>query len=142
VVGQEYYLEEIKSIVEKENLTDAVKIIDFTKDLRPILGITDIVAVPSTEAESFGLVALEAMMAQKPVVGSNHGGLTEIIQEEVTGFLVEPNDVSALASALLKLSESPDLRKQFGHEGYQRAINSFSEEQYIRNFESLFVRLT
>jgi glycosyltransferase involved in cell wall biosynthesis len=142
VVGQEYYLEEIKSIVEKENLTDAVKIIDFTKDLRPILGITDIVAVPSTEAESFGLVALEAMMAQKPVVGSNHGGLTEIIQEKVTGFLVEPNDVSALASALLKLSESPDLRKQFGHEGYQRAINSFSEEQYIRNFESLFVRLT
>jgi glycosyltransferase involved in cell wall biosynthesis len=56
--------------------------------------------------------------------------------------LVEPNDVSALASALLKLSESPDLRKQFGQAGYQRAINTFSEEQYIRNFEALFTRLT
>ncbi|WP_396194518.1 glycosyltransferase family 4 protein [Flavobacterium sp.] len=142
VVGQEYYLEEIISIIENNNLSEEVKIIDFTMDLRPILEITDVVTVPSTEAESFGLVALEAMLAEKPVVGSNHGGLTEIIVEEITGFLVEPNHETALASALKNLAESPDLRKQFGQAGYQRAINTFSEEQYIRNFEALFTRLT
>lgn len=141
VVGQEYYLEEIKSIIEDKKMSDKVKIIDFTKDLRPILNLVDIIAVPSTEAESFGLVALEAMLAKKPVVGSNHGGLIEIIDDNSTGFLVEPHHEKDLASALKKLSDSPELRKKFGEAGYDRAINSFSEDLYIRNFENLFSRL-
>lgn len=142
VVGQEYYLEEIKTIIQKQQLSEAVKIVDFTKDLRPILAISDIITVPSTEAESFGLVALEAMLAQKPVIGSNHGGLTEIIANEKTGFLVEPNNEDELAMAIEKLAESPNTREKFGEEGYQRAINDFSEEQYVRKFEDLFIRLS
>ena len=138
VVGQEHYLEEIKEIIKAKNLEGQVKITGFIKDLRPILNLTDILAVPSTEAESFGLVALEAMLAQKPVIGSNHGGLTEIIVHNETGFLVEPNNETELAIAIQKLLESQDLRNSFGQKGYQRALNEFSEGKYVKGFEALF----
>jgi glycosyltransferase involved in cell wall biosynthesis len=138
VVGQEYYLEEIEEMIRIKNLGSRVKIMQFTKDLRPILDLTDILAVPSTEAESFGLVALEAMLAKKPVIGSNHGGLMEIIVHNETGFLVEPNSETELANAIQKLLENQELRNRFGNNGYERAKNEFSEEKYVSSFELLF----
>jgi glycosyltransferase involved in cell wall biosynthesis len=138
VVGQEYYLEEIEEMIRIKNLGSRVKIMQFTKDLRPILDVTDILAVPSTEAESFGLVALEAMLAKKPVIGSNHGGLMEIIVHNETGFLVEPNSETELANAIQKLLENQELRNRFGNNGYERAKNEFSEEKYVSSFELLF----
>lgn len=138
VQGQEYYLEEIEEIIKEKNLDNSVKILGFKKDLRPILNLTDILVVPSIEAESFGLVALEAMLAKKPVIGSNHGGLTEIIIHNETGFLVEPNNERELAVAIQKLLNNKELREDFGTKGYNRAIKEFSEEKYVNSFESLF----
>ncbi len=141
VEGQEYYLDEIDEIISKNKLVDKVKILPFTKDLSQIWSITDIAIMPSTEAESFGLVALEAMFAKKPVVGSNHGGLTEIIVNNETGFLVEPNNETKLAEAISKLIENPELRKQFGENGYQRANNEFSVATYVSKFEKLLLEI-
>ncbi|HNP31930.1 MAG TPA: glycosyltransferase family 4 protein [Flavobacterium sp.] len=138
VLGQEYYLEEIEEIIKEKNLNEFVKILGFKKDLRPILNLTDVLAVPSTEAESFGLVALEAMLAKKPVIGSNHGGLTEIIIDNKTGFLIEPNNENELSKAIESLIKNKDLRTQFGQNGYQRAVAEFSVDKYINNFEKLF----
>ena len=141
VENQEYYLEEIEEIILDNKLSNRVKIIPFTKDLSKIWSITDIAITPSTEAESFGLVAVEAMLAKKPVVGSNHGGLTEIIVNNETGFLVEPNNETKLAEAISKLIENPELRKQLGENGYQRAINEFSVATYVNKFEKLLLDL-
>lgn len=141
VVGQEYYLEEIEQIISEKNLQNQVKIVGFKKELRPFLCLTDVLAVPSTEAESFGLVALEAMLAKKPVIGSNHGGLTEIIVQNETGFLVEPNDDVQLATAIQKLYNNQELRILLGNNGYDRAIKEFSEEKYLKSFEELFQHL-
>lgn len=141
VVGQEYYLEEIEQIISEKNLQNQVKIVGFKKELRPFLCLTDVLAVPSTEAESFGLVALEAMLAKKPVIGSNHGGLTEIIVQNETGFLVEPNDNVQLATAIRKLYNNQELRILLGNNGYDRAIKEFSEEKYLKSFEELFQHL-
>ena len=141
VENQEYYLEEIEKIILDNKLVNRVKIIPFTKDLSKIWSITDIAIMPSTEAESFGLVAVEAMLAKKPVIGSNHGGLTEIIVNNETGFLVEPNNETKLAEAISKLIENPELRKQFGENGYQRAINEFSVATYVNKFEKLLMEI-
>ncbi|MDR6968744.1 glycosyltransferase involved in cell wall biosynthesis [Flavobacterium arsenatis] len=139
VIGQEYYLEEIEQIILENEINDKVKIIPFTKELSQIWSVTDIAIMPSSEAESFGLVAVEAMLAQKPVIGSNHGGLTEIILNNETGFLVEPNNENELAEAISKLVESPELRKLYGENGYQRAIDEFSIERYVQNFEKVLL---
>ena len=141
VESQEYYLEEIEQIISENELNSKVKIIPFTKDLSQIWNITDIAIMPSTEAESFGLVAVEAMLARKPVIASNHGGLTEIIINNETGFLIEPNNVEALSEALSKLIDNPELRKSFGENGYQKVIKEFSVGQYVNRFESVFFEM-
>jgi glycosyltransferase involved in cell wall biosynthesis len=141
VVGQEYYLEEVEQLIILNNIQDKVTILPFTKNLNVIWNITDIAVMPSTEAESFGLVALEAMLAKKPVVGSNHGGLTEIIINNETGLLIEPNNEIAFSKAILHLIENAEIRKMFGEKGYTRAIEEFSIAKYVQRFEELFTQI-
>jgi glycosyltransferase involved in cell wall biosynthesis len=141
VEGQEYYLEEVEQFVTENSIQDKVKIHPYTSNLNFIWNSTDIAVMPSTEAESFGLVAVEAMLAKKPVIGTNHGGLTEIVVHEKTGYLVEPNNDKALFEAIQKLIENPNLRNEFGQNGYQRAIQEFSVEKYVTGFEELFNKL-
>jgi glycosyltransferase involved in cell wall biosynthesis len=140
VIGQEYYLEEIQEIIKEKKLNNNIQILGFKKDLRPIFNLSDIIVVPSTEAESFGLIALEAMLAKKPLIASNHGGLREIIIHNETGFLVEPSNETQLATAIQKLFNDKDLRNSFANNGYERAINEFSEEKYVSSFVKLFER--
>ncbi|HLP63330.1 glycosyltransferase family 4 protein [Flavobacterium sp.] len=142
VLGQEYYLSEIEQKIVENKLEDKVKILPFTKDLNAIWHITDIAVMPSTEAESFGLVAVEAMYAQKPVIGSDLGGLKEIIQNNETGFLIEPNNEEAFSKALTTLIENPELRNSFGQKGHQRVKEEFSLDRYVKQFEELFVKTT
>lgn len=131
VKGQEYYLEEIESSISKNALVERVKILPFISDLSPIWQITDIAVIPSTEAESFGLVAAEAMLAEKPVVASNHGGLTEIVVHDKTGFLIEPSNEIELSNALFKLISNNDLRVKFGKNGKSRILDEFTVEKYV-----------
>ena len=140
VIGQEKHLQEVEEIIQINNLKDKVKILPFTKDLNAIWQITDIALMPSTEAESFGLVAVEAMMAKKPVIGSNHGGLTEIIVNNKTGILFEPNNENELAQSIQYLINNPKIRIEMGEKGQQRAIEAFSIESYIKNFQELFLK--
>lgn len=133
VPGQEFYEEEIHEIIKSKGLERRVILLPFTESLKQIWDITDIAVMPSTEAESFGLVALEAMLEKKPVIASNHGGVTEIVINNETGFLVTPSNESNFAKALLKLINDDNLRKKFGENGYERAITKFSPENYIDN---------
>jgi glycosyltransferase involved in cell wall biosynthesis len=137
VEGQEQYLDEIQNSINRNKLQTKVKILPFLNDLNGIWSITDIAIMPSTEAESFGLVAVEAMLAKKPVVGSNLGGLSEIVINNETGLLFDPNSKEALLEALFKLIESPSLRSEFGEKGYERAIKEFSITKHVQQFEAV-----
>ena len=141
VEGQEYYLEEIENSVIRNKIEKRVKIIPFSNDLNTIWSITDIAVMPSTEAESFGLVAAEAMLAKKPVIASNHGGITEIVIDNETGYLVQPNNKIALAEAISKLIDDFQLRNQFGEKGHERVVQEFSIEKHVQQFEAVFQNL-
>ncbi|MES2411900.1 MAG: glycosyltransferase family 4 protein [Bacteroidota bacterium] len=139
--NQEFFLSELQDRIEHLKLSDRVVLIPFTAEIEKIWQSIDIAIVPSTEPEPFGLVALEAMLAHKPVIGSNHGGLTEIIVNEQTGFLVEPNNENQLCAAIQKLVDSEALRNEFGEKGYKHALTEFSEKKYINSFEELFEKM-
>jgi glycosyltransferase involved in cell wall biosynthesis len=139
VPGQEYYLTETENIIAQNNIQDKIKIMPFTKNLSAVWGVTDIAVVPSTEAESFGLVAVEAMLEKKPVIGSNHGGLTEIVVNNQTGFLIEPNNEKDFGEALQKLIDSKNLRETFGEAGYKRAVEEFSLKSYVDNLTKILL---
>ncbi|MBC7641034.1 MAG: glycosyltransferase family 4 protein [Flavobacterium sp.] len=139
--NQEVFLENLQTQIKTFKLEGFVKIIPFQDQIHKIWQTIDIAVVPSTEPEPFGLVAVEAMLAKKPVIGSNHGGLTEIIINNETGFLIEPNNEIALADSLKTLIENPEIRTKFGENGYQRAIKHFSVETYVSSFEKLFTEI-
>ncbi|HEX4130492.1 MAG TPA: glycosyltransferase family 4 protein [Pirellulales bacterium] len=98
----------------------------------------DIAVVPSTEPEPFGMVALEAMAAHKPVIAAAHGGLTEIVVPEETGMLFPPGDAPALADSIGRLGADSTLRRQMGEAGARRAAERFSTAAYVQKFERLY----
>jgi glycosyltransferase involved in cell wall biosynthesis len=97
--------------------------------------------VPSLWAEPFGMVAAEAMMRGTAVVATRAGGLVEIVQDEVTGLLVPPGDVEALAGALLRLVRDPERVERMGQEGRQVAIDRFQESSTVDAFIHHYDRL-
>jgi len=90
-----------------------------------------IVVVPSVWHEPFGLVAVEAMAASRPVVASRTGGLADIIVDGETGLLVPPNDPAALADAIARLLAEPDTRARMGAAGRLRAELYYDWEAII-----------
>ena len=139
--NQEKFQEDLEERITSFQLNDKVLIIPFQNEIHKIWQAIDIAVVPSTEPEPFGMVAIEAMLAHKPIVGSNHGGSTEIIVNNETGFLVTPNSVQDLVIALEKLIQNELLRKEMGEKGYLRVTTAFSVEQYVDSFEKFFEKI-
>ncbi len=90
----------------------------------------DVFVAPS-RYESFGLVFLEAMMFGKPVVGCRAGGMSEVIEEGVTGLLAEPGDVPSLVSAIDILLEDAAKRREFGRAGRERYLRLYTREALV-----------
>jgi hypothetical protein len=100
----------------------------------------EIFVLPS-RAEPFGIVLLEAMVCMKPIVATTVGGIPEIIQDEITGLLVPPEDIDALSSALVTLLNRPDLRRQLGMRGYDFVKEHFLYEKMGNQYEVMMIRL-
>lgn len=140
--GQEHFLEALTEKIHTLGLHEKVTVVDFQEHIWPIYDALDIVVVPSTEPESFGLVATEAMLSQKPVVGSRLGGLAEIIEDGKTGFLFEPKNADDLADKLDRLVSDPELAAVFGRNGKTRVAENFSCEKYVGGVRREYDALT
>ncbi len=110
---------------------------DFMEELLPL---ADVFLLPSS-SESFGLVALEALSAEVPVVCSNAGGLPEVIEHGVTGFLHDPMHVGGYVGSVLRLLSSDALRRTMGKRGRKIARERFNTDEmvarYMRVYDSL-----
>ena len=94
--------------------------------------------VPSTEPESFGLIVVEAMLAKKAVIGSNIGGISTIIDADVTGLLFEPNNKDELASAISQLIEESAVKEKIEARAYEKAIAKYSTNTMYQKFNELY----
>jgi N-acetyl-alpha-D-glucosaminyl L-malate synthase BshA len=101
------------------------------------LSIADLLLLPS-QTESFGLVALEAMACEVPVVATRVGGLPEVVEEGETGFLLEVGDTAAMAEAAIKILSDPEEHGRMGRRGRRSAIERFSTEKIIPQYEELY----
>jgi glycosyltransferase involved in cell wall biosynthesis len=95
-----------------------------------------ILVQPSIFDEPFGIAIAEAMAAGLPVIGSSAGGIPELIVDGQTGILVDRDNPSALASALLRLMDSPTLAQAMGIAGRRRAENKFAWERITDDMKS------
>ena len=122
-VGDGPLFKKLSKKVEEENIHDVI----FTgsrNDVENIIPSCDVLVLPSY-SESFGLVLIEALACGKPVIGSDVGGITEIINNDV-GLLVNPNKVSSIAKAIDTIIGDDDFRLILSLNARNRAID-FSE---------------
>lgn len=138
--GQEYFEAELKAFVAASGVADRVRLVPYRSDIEAVWTAADVVMVPSTDPEPFGRVAIEAMAFERPVIAAAHGGLLDIVADQVTGLLVEPRSSRALATAMRKLAGDPELRKEMGIAGRARQQSMFSVSGYAKRLVELLHR--
>src|SRR5262249_54162308 len=109
-------------------------------DVPKIMAACDLFTMPSFE-EPFGLVFLEAMAMQKPVVAVNNGGTPEVVEHGKSGLLSPPWDVPALAAHISTLLKDRELRAEFGRYGRARVLERFSAERMARDAAAAYERI-
>ncbi len=124
--GQDSFLKQLQTRVECSPVRNRVVFHGFMDPVAPAYAALDIVCVPSTEAEAFGLVAVEAMAAGRPVVAANIGGLPEVVLDGETGLLHPPGEAKALAKRLQALIADPQRRHDLGLAGRARFEREFT----------------
>jgi len=123
--------------IRQLGLDDAVELPGSTANPEAALRTLDIFVLPSlSEACSNGL--LEASATRLPVVATNVGGNTALVEDEVTGLLVPPGDPSALAKAIIRLIQDPALASDLSARGYDRLRSSFSIDRTVARIEILY----
>ena len=101
-----------------DNISD-VRFMGSRRDVENIIPGCDVLVLPSF-SESFGLVLIEALACEKPVIGSDVGGISEIITDDV-GLLINPNDASSLCDAIDKIIEDDEFRLNLASNARNRA---------------------
>lgn len=126
-------------LVKELGLNDKVKFLGKQENVAEILSISDLKLLLS-EKESFGLVALEAMACGVPAIGTNIGGIPEVIEHEVNGFIAEVGQVDEIASYALKLLSDPELHRKFSEESLKTVQRKFASELILEQYESLYYK--
>jgi N-acetyl-alpha-D-glucosaminyl L-malate synthase BshA len=109
-------------------------------DVAELLSASDLYFLP-TDYESFGLSALEALACGVPVIGAARGGLPEVVDHAVTGYLCEVGDRECMAAHAVKLLTNDEMRAAFGREGRRRAIERYSAAAIVSRYEALYHEL-
>lgn len=140
IVGGGPLEENLKELASTLGIEKSVVFTGFRRDLDRIYPLIDILVRPSI-AESFGNSLIEAMAFGKPVVATRVGGMPEAVIDGKTGVLVPPEDVDALAEAILMLARNPSLCWQMGATGEERVRTYFTAERVVDEVESIYDRV-
>ncbi len=128
--------------IDKISMYEFVKVLPFTKDVRPIICQADCVVLPSYYKEGIPKSLVEAMSMEKPIITTKNPGCVDVCEDGVNGFLVEPRDVGSLKTAMeifLNLSDAD--RKNLGTAGREKVLRKFAEEIVISQYEVLIKKL-
>jgi L-malate glycosyltransferase len=121
-------------------VAERVQLLGAQENVLPLLSIADLFLLPSAQ-ESFGLAALEAMACEVPVVASNVGGLPEVIEHGVTGFLHAVDDVEAMAASGIALLSDAALYRRIADAAAQLVRERFCVERIVPMYEAHYARV-
>jgi glycosyltransferase involved in cell wall biosynthesis len=133
---------EYKNLVRGLGIEGSVEFLGFVDHsyLPKLLSTFDIFVMPSLE-ESFGVAALEASATGLPVVASRVGGVPEVVNDDVTGFLVGRKNVDELSAALERLIENPELRSGMGKAGRKLVEEKYMWSNNLLSMKNLYEKI-
>ncbi len=140
LVGEGPDLPKLQTKIAAMGLTDRVHFLGKQDDVAQVVSIADLMLLPS-EKESFGLVALEAMACGVPTIGSTAGGIPELVQHGVTGYLAPIGDVNAMADYAISLLQDRKRYADFREACLIRARNEFCDGKISSQYEQIYYRV-
>jgi glycosyltransferase involved in cell wall biosynthesis len=129
--GYEWFEADLRASVRRLGLERRVRFAGFVDDVWDLLRDTDLVLAPS-RADSLPLVVIEAMLAGRPVIASDVGGMSELIASAVTGVLVPPEDVPSLDASIRSLLDDPLRARRLGEAARATAVARFDLGRFRR----------
>lgn len=132
------FYEQLLALTESLGIRDNVHFTGFRSDIPQIMASIDVLAHSSSEPEPFATVVIEGMMAGRPVVAVNAGGMPEMIEDGVTGRLVPTKDPRAMAQAILLYYRDRTLTKQVAMAGQRMATTQLTAQRHIDKFHTLY----
>jgi len=140
LVGEGPDLPKIQFQIQELGLTDRVMFLGKQDDIPQVISLADILLLPS-EKESFGLVALEAMACGVPTVGSQAGGIPELIIHGETGYLAPIGDTEKMAEHAIELLTDHSLMQKMIKNCLDRSQREFSNERMMAEYEHIYYRV-
>lgn len=136
IIGDGVLRSQLTRQIEELAVSAKIKLLGWREqaELRQIISQADILLAPSVtgkngDSEGIPVSLMEAMAQSIPVVSTDHSGISELVENDVSGYLVPEKDVKALSTKLSLLLASPELRQQMGKAGRERVLKDYNIEQ-------------
>jgi len=137
MVGDGPLLGSARRYVDENNLNGVVTLLGLRHDVPKILAGSDMFVLNS-RWEGLPLTIIEAMLAGLPVIASRVGGVSELVEDGQTGFLVKPESPEVTAEKMGYLAKNPKRRREMGKAGREKALREFTEERMLDETENLY----
>jgi glycosyltransferase involved in cell wall biosynthesis len=138
LVGEGPYRVVIEEKIAQLGIQHRVRLAGFRDQVAPWFALMDVKVLASYANEGVPQSLLQALAMARPVVGTNVGGIPEVIVDEETGLLVPPRETRALAQAMGRLMGDPDYRRELGRRGRELVVEKFSMEQMAAEIEAVY----
>jgi glycosyltransferase involved in cell wall biosynthesis len=135
--GEKNEVQTVREYLQALPVQPNVILLGHRDDTGSLLSQADVVVVPSQRQESFGYTAVEAMASGVPVITTDVGGLPEVVENGVTGWIVEKDNVATFAWKLVELLTDAEVRKRMGEAGRRRVQEKFLAERMALEYVSL-----
>jgi glycosyltransferase involved in cell wall biosynthesis len=136
--SQDKYLKELVKKLEIDRDTVFTGKVPYDEVINYYNMLDIYVAVSTLDSESFGVAVLEASSCEKPVIVSDVGGLPEVVENGVTGFVVPARDSDSTAIAMEKLILDKQLRERFGANGRSRVLKNYLWQDNVRQMQEIY----
>lgn len=140
IAGEGEKRKSLEKKIRNYKIEKYINLLGYQKNIGQLLKNTDIF-VHSSHQEGFGIVILEAMIEAKPILASNAGAIPEIIDNNISGLLIDPFDANEWAKNIIKLIENKELAKRLGISAQCIVKEKFSIEHYVYNHKELYKKL-
>ncbi len=138
VVGEGPMRPTVERWIAEAGLAGAVFLLGHREDIPEVMAALDVMVLPSRRAEGVPQVLTQALAMERAVVTTDVVGVTEMVEDGITGLVVPPEDAPALAKAVISLLEDPERARAMGRAGRRRVVAGFSLEGMLDRMQAIY----